>query len=402
MKMDAKIKGIAAGILSSGFVCDSCLGRQFARLVKAKTNNERGRIIRASLALEYRCGKIKVDPSNFRGYDYKESNPEKHLKCVVCENILENLAKVSERPLKELKKMDFRSFMIGVKMSDSLVMNEEALWEKTGMKYCEPIKSDISRELARLITKSTGKKLNPNKPDVIIIFDIQRREAEIFSNPLFIYGEYKKFVRGLPQTSSLKYKQTVEDIIAGPFIKVTSGASHVLHAQGREDKEARCLAWRPFVLEIKQPRMRAIDLKKIKKEINKSAKVKVAKLRFSDRKEIAAIKSKNPYKVYNVVVDFGRPVEKVKGLKNLVGTIRQRTPSRILGQKPDKTKNKKVKSIKWKRINNKRYQFEITAESGLYLHELVTGDGGRTKPSISQILGNQAKLKEFDLVGLEE
>jgi tRNA pseudouridine synthase 10 len=73
-----------------------------------------------------------------------------------------------------------------------------------------------------------------------------------------------------------------------------------------------------------------------------------------------------------------------------------------LGGKPDRVKHKKVKSIKWKRINSKRYQFDIIAESGLYLNELVTGDGGRTKPSVSQLLENSGKIKEFDLIGLED
>jgi tRNA pseudouridine synthase 10 len=402
MKLDAKVMEKAIGMLGLGYVCDSCLGRQFAKLIKNKTNKERGRMIRDSLAAEYHARKIRADPMNFLDYDYKESNTEKHLKCVLCENILENLAKISEKPLRELKKMDFRSFMIGVKMSDSLVMNEEKLWEKTGTEYCEPIKSEISREFAKAIIKGLGKKFDPNKPDVIIMFDVQRNEAEIFSNPLFVYGEYKKFVRGLPQTSSPKYKQTVEDIISRPLMRTAKAKGHVLHAQGREDREARCLAWRPFIIELKQPLMRKLSLKEMESAINKSAKVKVARLHLSGRKKVAELKAQNPFKIYRVVVDFEAPVEKPERLRGIVGAIKQRTPNRILGAKPDKTKHKKVKSIKWKRINTKRYQFDITVESGLYLQELITGDGGRTKPSVSQLLENQAHMKEFDLIGIKK
>ena len=389
------IRDIAVNILNSGYVCDSCLGRQFAKLLRGYSNHEKGKIIRDFLAMEHEAKKIKVDPANFEKRKRQE-------KCVVCENLFKNLSEFSEEMLKKLKKMEFETFLIGVKMSDSLVMNEEALWEKTGIKYSEPIKSEISRELGKMIAERTGKKTDPNKPDVLIIFDLGKRETEIFSNALFVYGEYKKFARGLPQTKSPRYKQTVQDIIAKPFMKVTFASSHILHALGREEREARCLVWRPFILELKQPAKRKVDMERIKKEINMRKKIKVRGLRISDKNGVSLLKSKRPFKVYRVVVDFEKKVDKAENVKKLVGVIKQRTPKRVLTSKPDKTKNKKVKSIKWKMVNNKRYLFEIIAESGMYLKELVSGDSGRTNPSISKVLGNQAKVREFDLIGIED
>jgi tRNA pseudouridine synthase 10 len=402
MKLDPKIRRISAAILGGGYVCDRCLGRQFAKFMKSKDNSENGRKIRALLRADYSEGKIKADPSNFVSGPGGRAKQVECLRCTLCENVLERLGELSDKPVSELTKMTFGSFMIGVRMSDSLIMNEEALWERTGIKYCEPLKAEISRELAELVSRRTKVKPDHDKPDVIITFDVGKWTVEIFLNPIFVYGEYKKFSRGLPQTSSPGYRQTVQDIIARPLMRATGGGSHILHAQGREDKEARCLVWRPFVLEIKRPKRRKLDLKKIRSEINRSAKVKVSKLRLSGRKEIAAIKSETPFKLYRVLVEFENPVESADAIGKLAGSIRQRTPWRLLGQKPDKTKHKKIKSIKWKRINKKRYQIVISAESGLYLHELVTGDGGRTKPSVSELLGNQAKIKEFDLVGLED
>ena len=34
----------------------------------------------------------------------------------------------------------------------------------------------------------------------------------------------------------------------------------------------------------------------------------------------------------------------------------------------------------------------------MYVKELVHGDSGRTKPSISEILGNPAKVEELDVI----
>ncbi|HDN68368.1 MAG TPA: hypothetical protein ENG23_02140, partial [Methanomicrobia archaeon] len=58
---------------------------------------------------------------------------------------------------------------------------------------------------------------------------------------------------------------------------------------------------------------------------------------------------------------------------------------------------------------------EIKCEGGLYIKELVSGDGGRTKPSLSELLGAEvggaeeggvevkAEVKELDVleVGIE-
>ncbi len=383
MKLNPGAKTIAAKITGSGQICDACLGRQFARLraLKNRTNRERGSIIRSLAA--------------------NESGIVAEGECRVCGGFFDRLPGLADDVLKKLKGTDFATFMVGIRMSDALVMSEEALWEKAGVKYSEPIKAQISRELMGAVSRRTRRKPDPDRPDVLITLDLQRNTVEIFASPLLFYGEYKKFMRGLPQTSSPRYKQSVEDIIAKPFMKLSKGRSHVLHALGREDKEARCLAWRPFVLEIKQPKKRRLRLKKIAAEINKSAKVKVARLRPSKRKEVAVLKARNPYKVYRVIIDFENPVGNIGDAKKIAGGIKQRTPGRLLGRKEDRTKHKKVKSIKWKRINSKRYQFDITAESGLYLNELVTGDGGRTKPSLSQVLGNSAKIREFDLIGLK-
>ncbi|MFH1237549.1 MAG: tRNA pseudouridine(54/55) synthase Pus10 [Candidatus Aenigmatarchaeota archaeon] len=385
MKNVKEITSLVLRIFETGDVCDSCLGRQFAGVIRAADNSERGSKIRAMLTKDGRAQPAHKDAS-----------------CPLCENAIAGIAAAAASIANKIKPAGFSTFMIGVRMSDSLVMKEEALWGKIGIKYCEPLKAEIARELGKIIAQKTGKKQDNERPDIIITFDVHKMSAEIFYNPLFIYGEYKKLFRGLPQTSSRQFKDSVEDIIARPLMKASLATSHVLHAQGREDRDARCLAWRPFIVELKQPLKRSLLLRKMESAINKSAKVKVARLRLSSRKKVAELKAQNPFKVYRVVVDFEAPVEKPERLKGIVGAIKQRTPSRILGAKPDKTKHKKVKSIKWKRINTKRYQFDITAESGLYLQELVTGDGGRTKPSISQVLENQARMKEFDLIGIKK
>ena len=280
------IREIAVRVLEFGYVCDHCLGRQFSRLGK-ENNAEKGKVIRRFLCMEDTAEKTGADPANFR---------DKHPKCAVCEDVFERLPEIAEKIAKKTAGMEFETFLLGIRMSDSLVMNEEALWERIDVRYSEPIKSEISRELAGMIAEKTGRRQDAKRPDIIITFDLQKNETEVFSNPIFIYGEYKKFVRGLPQTSSPHYRESVQDIIAKPFMKFSSAASNVFHALGREDKEARCLVWRPFILELKQPVRRKIDLKRMEKAINRGKRVKVRGLKFCKKKDVSELKARRPGK----------------------------------------------------------------------------------------------------------
>jgi len=37
----------------------------------------------------------------------------------------------------------------------------------------------------------------------------------------------------------------------------------------------------------------------------------------------------------------------------------------------------------------------------LYIKELISGDGGRTKPSLSELLGTETEVKELDVVDVD-
>jgi len=394
------IKETASKILKEGYVCDHCLGRQFANLLSGYTNDERGRFIRSFLAMEYEVKPFKVSLSNFYGFIFRKRKlkPDKPGSCVVCKNLFERLPEFAKDAKRKLKPIDFKTFMVGVKMSDSLAIAEESLWEKSGIAYCESLKSEINRELGKLIEKETGKTADEKKPDVIVMLNLQNKRIEITINPMYVYGMYKKFARGIPQTKISGYRYSVADMIARPLIKFTKGSGYRMHACGREDMKARCLAWRPFILDISQPLKREINMKNIERVINKGRKVKVKGLRCSSAKEIVELKKRKMEKVYSVKVSFKNPVEGIERVKKIVGIVSQRTPKRILHAQPDKVRYKKVKNIRWKKISTKTYEFKIRMDAGLYIKELVTGDNGRTKPSISGLLKNDGRVEEFDVI----
>ena len=374
----------AKEILEKKEICLNCLGRQFGALGHGFTNKERAEKILKNLKIKKRSTKY----------------------CEVCDNVFAELDELANNAIDKLKQIEFKTFVVGTKLSHEFILREESLWEDIAIEHCEPLKSELNRELGKLISKKLEKikkniEVDEENPNVVVLLDLEERTTRLVINPLFVYGKYKKLVRGLPQTKWETYKETVEDIMAKPFMKETQGAEHALHGMGREDIDARCLDWRPFVFEVVKPKKRGIDMEKIKKEINKTGKVEVTGLKFSNKEEVREIKAAKPDKTYRILVEFEKPVtekdlEKLKQLKGK--TIQQQTPNRVLHRRADKTRPRKVKEIKWKILGKNKVEFEVKGEAGLYVKELMHGDNGRTKPSIAQLLDNPAKVEELDVV----
>ncbi|UCD03428.1 MAG: tRNA pseudouridine(54/55) synthase Pus10 [Candidatus Aenigmatarchaeota archaeon] len=365
----------AKSVLAKGPVCDHCLGRQFAHVSTGMTNDERGRILRKQL----------------------HAKPAKG-KCPVCGDIFRRLDEYADSAASRLRHLDFKTFLVGTILSSDLVSKEESMWEDAGIEYCESIKSELNRELGKLIYDRVKKEHDPKNPDITVILNLEKGRVDLHVSSLYVKGEYRKLVRGLPQTKWDKYDETVEDIIAAPFMPATGGDGHALHGSGREDIDALCLDGRPFVLEIKNPVKRNVNLKKITSEIGKSKKVKVEKLEITDRKEVEKVKTLSLDKTYRVIVGFKHPVKDIDKLKKLLGPISQRTPHRVEHRRADKIRKRKVLAVSWKKINNKNFELQIKGEAGLYIKELISGDDGRSKPSVSGLLGNPAVVKELDVI----
>ncbi len=394
-------------------ICDHCLGRAFAQMLTGLSNEERGRIIRNFAAFLVEAGELQnFSSENFCDFNFrlnKIEKPKKKLSCYFCGNIFDKLGKISEKAVKKLEGLEFKTFLVGNRPSKEMLEKEEEMWKLAGLEYCEPLKAELNREVGKLISKKMRKTYDPKNPEVVVLFDWEKGKPkiEINVNPLYIFGYYQKLVRGIPQCkwgTPKKYKTSVEQIIGKPLLEVTKGKDTKFHGMGREDIDARCLAWRAFVIEILEPKKRKINLKEIVKKINASGKVKVKGLKFVDRKTVQKVKEASPDKTYRVLVIFEKPVERkeLKKLKQLVGVIKQRTPERVLHRRSDLLRKREVKDIKWKYISPRKIELVVKCSSGLYVKELVSGDKGRTKPSVAEILNTEAKVVELDVIKIDK
>jgi len=173
---------------------------------------------------------------------------------------------------------------------------------------------------------------------------------------------------------------------------------------GREDIDALMLgSGRPFVLEIKEPKVRKLDVQKLQDAINSSTDmIVISELRNSDSEEVVKIKSARPEKSYRVNVSFSTPIDK-ENLKEVVISlggisIAQRTPQRVSHRRADMVRERTVQKLEAELLSPTEAVFDITAEAGTYIKEFVHGDDGRTVPNIAEKLGVKCKVETLDVL----
>lgn len=395
-------------------LCLNCLGRQFAKLGHGMSNKERGFYLRNALLNLIADEKIKKE--------IVHEAPE----CWVCKNLFDEIENFSDLVVNELQKYSYNTFLVGSKIDADIVDREERLWGELGNLQYEPIKAEINREVGKLVEAKVKKEVNFERPDIVAVIDTRFDNVALQISSLYIYGRYKKFERGIPQTrwdckacmgkgckrcnnTGKMYETSVEEIIAHEVMKVTKGAEHSFHGMGREDIDARMLGnGRPFVLEIKIPIRRQVDLENLQKHINEYAKsrVEVSDLRRSSKNEVVSLKDAKVFKSYDVEVefpqamDYGKLKEVVRAFKNK--TIQQATPKRVLHRRADKIRTRTVKDMGIEIIDEKSARFKITGESGIYIKELIHGDEGRTIPSIADYLNIAIVIKNLDVIYIHD
>ncbi|MFQ6117178.1 MAG: tRNA pseudouridine(54/55) synthase Pus10, partial [Candidatus Bipolaricaulia bacterium] len=198
--------------------------------------------------------------------------------------------------------------------------------------------------------------------------------------------------------------ESVEELISPPLLAAARGNSSAFHGSGREDIDARMLGQgRPFVVEIREPKIRTIGLKALEEEINRRAagKVEVHGLKFTERETVERLKASRAAKLYRARVEFERPVGEgdfKRALEALVGPIEQRTPRRVAHRRADRVRRRTVHEINGELLSDREALIEVRCDGGLYVKELISGDEGRTSPNLATVLGVPAEIRELDVL----
>ena len=435
---------IAWRMLSKYPLCDHCMGRQFALLGYGIENNYRGKALKLGLVLQASAlnslhnteGVARLEVLALNGFSREAQETLHYLKkniqkknplktCYLCENRFQLLNDLTQKALDAIANYEFSSFLVGVELPVAIEEREDEFRAAFNVSYGENVKHEFGRLLGKQIVKAIGKTVEYKKPNLTIIVNPFAEQVKVEVNPLFVAGRYRKLVRNIPQSrwfcsscrgkgckkcggSGKMYPESVEELASTLLLEATEGDSTSFHASGREDIDARMLgSGRPFVIEVSRPKKRFLDLKKLEATINLYAegRIEVSDLRFTSKDFIRRLKKgESSQKEYRVLIDFERAIseedlslleEKLSGL-----LIKQQTPLRVLHRRADLIREKYIYEVKVKKVSPKRAEMEIRCQGGLYVKELVSGDGGRTSPNVSELLENRAKPLKLDVLNI--
>jgi tRNA pseudouridine synthase 10 len=411
----------ARALLATGPLCDHCLGRPFAQRSFGLTNAERGQALRTAVAM-----------ADDEPYDASDAAT-----CWVCNGRCTEFDTWVARTRERLGDVAFETYQVGTRTPPLIEENDRLLREDAGLDpdAGEPFKSEYNREVGRRLGQATGAEVDFERPDVLALLDLADDTVEVQVNPAFVYGRYRKLERDIPQTewpcrecggsgttvagdstvdcehcdgTGYLYPTSVEQLVAPPIVEAMVGTEGVFHGAGREDVDARMLeTGRPFVVEVKQPRTRRPDMSALAAAIDEHAgeQVAVDGLRLATHEMVERVKEHAASKTYRAQVTFDAPVDEAAladAVATLDGaTIQQDTPQRVDHRRASKTRTRTVYDISATLEAPTEATVEIHGEGGLYVKELVSGDEGRTEPSLAGLLDVDATVTALDVLAVE-
>lgn len=386
---------------TNGKICKHCLGRMLSKTIEGDDNVDRAEKLNLNLNFD---------------------------ECIICDNVFDKInddlfQKIYDKI--DFLEIQFDSFVVGSRIDKKIQLKDEEFIEKLNLDV-EGIKKEINRIIGKKLENSLNKEVNFEKQDVIFNVDLRKEsKVRIQINPIFIEGKYNKLIRGIPQTkwpcskckgkgckecgfTGKQYPCSVEELISEHILKASKGYQAKFHGAGREDIDVLMLgSGRPFVLEIKEPKIRKLDLKSLEKYINEinKGKTQYHNLKFTNRSRKAEIKVSSPdaYKVYKALVKCESKYDEDKlDTLNELNEIQQRTPIRVSHRRADKVRIKHVLDVSYKVIDDTTFEMIIKGDGGLYIKELISGDEGRSNPSVADKLGVKTVCEQLDVIEVSD
>ena len=286
--------------------CDHCLGRLGGKKRYEQTIAESG--------AEIRAGVVRRD-------SHLENARTEIPLCPFCENLYEEADLLADIIYDAIQPYEATRLQLGARIPKDQIAAEEELRKRLGAGGSDALKSGLVTEIARnLNDRLDGKKLVNDKPQILALIDVLTLTVELDIRAHYLYGRYQKLERGIPQTrwpcrackgrgcekcdgTGLQYKKSVQDLIGNPLLGLFEAKEHAFHGMGREDIDVRCMGQgRPFVIEMKEPKTRTVDLDAAMNSINELAEgsINITGLRSSNRSEVVRVKDTPAEKSYTI------------------------------------------------------------------------------------------------------
>ena len=244
---------------------------------------------------------------------------------------------------------------------------------------------------------------------------------------VFVEGRYRKLTRDLPQTvyfcpeckGHLRRRKkcercegfgklsrdSVQELVGWVLGKAFGTRKNKFHGSGREDVDVRMLGrGRPFVMEFHNPKEPEVDLAALEAEVNRrnEGRLEIEGLCWSERARVRELKETPHAKEYLVRVRSAEPLDIDACMAHSGKRIQveQRTPNRVAHRRADKTRERWIEIMEVCACEEgvNEYSVRLRTEHGTYVKEVVTGEDGRSQPSLSELFGAICECVELDVL----
>jgi len=374
-----QIVPIANKIIKKYDLCDHCLGRLFSKQLHLSSNKLLGK-------------KLK-------------NNLDSEEKCYICKNLFDNLDHFLKLMLNTSSNYTFSTFSVGAMIKPSIVDRDDFIRSLYKLKGIDSVKTDITKELGRLYSRKTKKRIDYLDPEITFTMNLKDEMCQLRSKSITISGRYVKSQRGYPQKQKscdncsgkgcricdfhgIAEFESVEGIISKLIFNKFGGTTAKFTWIGGEDKSSLVLgSGRPFFVKIQNPFKRKVKLSNV--TIN-SIKLHNLKLVYESPKKSLKFNSTISAKISTESQIDSKSLRKLKDLT--INPV-------IVYEKSGKRSEKKIFEVKYKKNSKNLFTLIIRAEGGLPIKRFVIGDD--VTPNISQILETSCVSEEFDFLDIE-
>jgi tRNA pseudouridine synthase 10 len=282
---------------------------------------------------------------------------------------------------------------------------------------------------ARLEALWPGRRVEALVPEVSVDALPDALGAKVVVTPLLVAGRYRKLERGISQTifhcrvcrgrgrdcakcggTGRLFAESVEEFVRPAIQRAANGRRSAFHGSGREDTDVRMLGTgRPFVVSVEKARRRSVDPAWVAAEVERASRgrVLVSDLSVVTRARARQLTTDHGRKTYRAVVEPAGPADlpsdAPERLRALAGAeLAQRTPQRVDGRRADLVRSRRVLGFAVEESGPRRLVASVQTEPGTYVKEMISGDDGRTVPSVAALLGVPCVCAELDVLAVDD
>ncbi|MGC9210479.1 MAG: hypothetical protein ACP5FT_04370 [Acidilobus sp.] len=390
---------LAEKVLSDVPLCDRCLGRLFAMLGRGLGNDERGRALKLAVVLRlhariregdreaverFKAIAPNVGPLASRLYEETFGQRLEPKACHICGGLLDKfLDEAAAKVYRALAEYNVRSFLVGVRVSREYVLREEELKSRYSLKYAESLKSELKREIGKLVQARYGLRPDFVKPDAMAIVEFPSGEVEVSVRRLGIGVIYTRRNRWAP------IRPYEPHPLLGAVLERTGGASAAVHGLVRDELGVRVLGTGvPIVVEVSRPKVRDAVRPGETLDANGST-FEVRSLEAEPPTDEELSRRVRTYRCVILAEDPLSPAALSLAASSLSGRqVKQRVGTHeAVGE---------LKGVVCSQVSDRVAECLVTVSERVYVKELVTGEG--TSPSLSEALGTRVECIQADLL----